>query len=98
MGQLDGGRGRHEPDVLRVAELSGEQHEHRTEALAARIDQMQGSLGEQGFLGTRRFPDDGLNEGKTLADVGFDSVIGKVDRYGTGHAGSKFTAHRHQDL
>ena len=61
VGQLDRDRSRHEPAVPRIAELRGEQHEHRAEALAARVDQVQGGLGEQGLLGARRLPDDGLD-------------------------------------
>ncbi len=88
MSQLDGGRGRHEPAVPRIAELPGEQHEHRAEALAARVDQVQRGLGKQGLLGARRIPDDGLDTREALEDVRLDGGIGEVDWYGTGHAGS----------
>ena len=49
--ELDGHRTRDEPRVGGIAEVAGEEHEHRAEPLAPRRDEMRRGLGQEVVVG-----------------------------------------------
>ena len=51
-----------------VAQLGRRQREHWAQALAARIDQMPGKLGDQLDIGSRLIEDDAVDMGHVLLD------------------------------
>jgi hypothetical protein len=71
---------RRSPRIRRVAEVSGEQDEHRAEALAARRDQVRRRLGEQ----AGRFHAHGLLQRllhlvQARADIGLEGRVRRLE-------------------
>ena len=85
VGQLDRGRGGHDPLVAGIAEMRGEQDQGGAEPLPAGIDEMPGGLGEQSLLCDRGLSDHLLDPDEAIGYVGCEGRIGKVNGDGTDH-------------
>ena len=80
VGQLDDDRGRQHAGRGRVAELRGEQHQHRPEPLAARIDEVPRRLGDERVVALDRVAQQRLDRVDAGPDLGLEGGIGDDER------------------
>jgi hypothetical protein len=68
-----------------VTEVRGEQHQNGAEPLPPGIDEMPGSLGEQGLLRVRGLGEHLLDTDEPIGNIGREGGIGEFNGDGSDH-------------